>query len=265
MSCISWCDRALLTALSEDIIEIRENEFGWAYLDDQNGPYFRILHPMFLEGRSSPVKESRKVKVSLALEKAEDSEGSTGAIEHALPSKDFKFHVDVHAFDDNGLDVPCNGLDLLFTEGMAVISTVSLHFMRACNTTKGEIRSFQLNWTALQVVGQTKASATDPLAVSSSTKKCAADSELPGPVKKRGPFFTSGSMHGESSSHTLSHAGNGCTDNLVVKEEVDVEVRTVEKVEKGKGKEEDVFMSSITIGADVNLNGEAVKENGWDD
>ncbi|KAF8336601.1 uncharacterized protein EI90DRAFT_3119844 [Cantharellus anzutake] len=42
----------------EDTVEIRENEFGWVYLDDENGPYFRIVHPMFLESRNGPTKES---------------------------------------------------------------------------------------------------------------------------------------------------------------------------------------------------------------
>ncbi|KAF8344256.1 uncharacterized protein EI90DRAFT_3011022 [Cantharellus anzutake] len=161
----------------EDMIEIHENEFGWAYLDDQNCPFLRILHPMFLESRASPLKEGKKVNVSLALESDPASPASVttsnndatpsvfshpqwdpeGHYRRALPSpnmqRDFKFHVDLHAFDDDGR----NGSH------------------RHC------VSAF--------IVGRAGALQEEPIAIASSSKKRIAEEELLGPPKC-GPFFT---------------------------------------------------------------------------
>ncbi|KAF8336602.1 uncharacterized protein EI90DRAFT_3119845 [Cantharellus anzutake] len=239
--------------------------------------------------------ESKKVSVSVALEKDEGFESCVPVKEPVLPSvpselqwdpegnfrralpslatqREFKYQVDLHAFDDNGLDIPRDGLDMLFTEGMVVIGTVSLHFTRARNTTKGEIRSFQIHWTAVQVVGQIKALSIEPLTVTSSSKKRSADGDQPGPVKKRGPFFMCGSAPSECSSHTISeksnddaYASSGIAENLVVEEKMASEKEVVVQVEKGKGKEEDIFMRSIGVFPDATLNDEGVKESALDD
>jgi hypothetical protein len=49
----------------------------------------------------------------------------------ALPSatmqKEFKFVLDLHAFDEDGVEVPCEAMEVWFKEGLAVMGTVSLH------------------------------------------------------------------------------------------------------------------------------------------
>ncbi|KAF8329986.1 uncharacterized protein EI90DRAFT_3016941 [Cantharellus anzutake] len=229
----------------EDVIEICENEFRWAYLDNQNCPFLWILHPMFLESRASPLKEGKKVKVSLALETDAASPASVttsnndatpsvfshpqwdpkGHYHHALPSpnmqRDFKFHVNLHAFDDNSIDVSCNGIELIFKEGMAVIGTVSLHLY---------ILLFDYHATAVlladwPIVGRAGALQEDPIVIVSSSKKCIAEEELPG-LPKHGPFFTCNGK--EVASKALSGNTQGKLDSkqdtlLDVKELVVIE------------------------------------------
>ncbi|KAF8335955.1 uncharacterized protein EI90DRAFT_3120194 [Cantharellus anzutake] len=125
----------------------------------------------------------------------------------ALPvpsvQKEFKYHIDLKAFDDQGLDIPCEAMELFFREGVAVIGTASLHLyihnpstsfmgdkralwmdsMHARNTLRGKIRSFQLHWTALQMAGQTNLLREEPINLPSGSKKRPAEEESPEPLK----------------------------------------------------------------------------------
>ncbi|KAF8316202.1 uncharacterized protein EI90DRAFT_3134674 [Cantharellus anzutake] len=258
----------------EDVIEIRDNEFGWAYLDEQNSPYIRILHPMFLENCTSVLKEGKKVNVSLAFKSDVNAAASTsneathsvfsepqwdpeGHFRHALPApsvqRDFRFHIDLHAFDDEGADVPCDGLEMIFKDGMAVIGTVSLHFTRARNTTRGEIRSFQLHWTGIQIVGQTKMLQDEATVAASSSKKRVAEEMLPGPPK-RGPFFTRGVDDKKPEKENLVLECN--TDGLSLLPPVESPVMT-KNLEKGKGRERNNG-SSIECGTQNEFGGKGI-------
>ncbi|KAF8313521.1 uncharacterized protein EI90DRAFT_3022658 [Cantharellus anzutake] len=156
------------------------------------------------------MEEGGMPSVFLHLDRDPDSHFHR-ALPALLSRKRFKYHIDLKAFDDQGLDVPCEAMELFFREGVAVIGTASLHLyvhnpstsfmgdkwalwmdsMRACNTLRGEIHLFQLHWTALQMAGQTNLLREELINLPSGSKKRPAEEESPELLPKRHPFFTS--------------------------------------------------------------------------
>ncbi|KAF8327013.1 uncharacterized protein EI90DRAFT_3018387 [Cantharellus anzutake] len=198
---------------TESVVEIHDDEYGWNYLDNEDVPYFHLQHTMFKENRAPVAKENKKISVVDAFNDGPSTARSStldmvespsifskpewdpdGHFRRAIPStasqREVEFLIEVGAFDQDGAEIPRNMLELTFQEGLAVIGTATLHFSRARNTGRGEIRSFQCHWTAIQIVGQTNLlCSVDNSPVKAGAKRVAEDF-LQSPNIKKGPFFS---------------------------------------------------------------------------
>ncbi|KAF8324607.1 uncharacterized protein EI90DRAFT_3129786 [Cantharellus anzutake] len=111
------------------------------------------------------------------------------AIPFLTSQKEFQYVVNLSAYDSQGAPIEREGLQMSLVEGMAIMGSVTLHFSRAPNTGCGDIRSFQLHWSAIQIVGPTQLVPKVESLGASISLKCAAEEELQAPHAKRGPFF----------------------------------------------------------------------------